>query len=56
VTVERLAASAAPENVAEILARDGCCIVDRLVRPEVMSRLRLRARRFAAKACRPSAS
>jgi ectoine hydroxylase-related dioxygenase (phytanoyl-CoA dioxygenase family) len=40
VTVEHLAASAAPEKVAGILSRDGCCIVDRLVRPEVMSRLR----------------
>lgn len=38
--VEHLAASAAPEKIAEILARDGCCVVDRLVAPEVMDRLR----------------
>jgi ectoine hydroxylase-related dioxygenase (phytanoyl-CoA dioxygenase family) len=37
--IERIPASAAPEKVAEILARDGACIVERLVAPELMDRL-----------------
>jgi ectoine hydroxylase-related dioxygenase (phytanoyl-CoA dioxygenase family) len=40
MTIERLDASAAPEKVAEILARDGACIVVRLVAPELMDRLK----------------
>ena len=39
MTIQRMAASAAPEKVVEILARDGACIVERLVSPEVMDRL-----------------
>jgi ectoine hydroxylase-related dioxygenase (phytanoyl-CoA dioxygenase family) len=37
--IEHLDASATPEQVAELLARDGACIVDRLVAPSVMERL-----------------
>jgi ectoine hydroxylase-related dioxygenase (phytanoyl-CoA dioxygenase family) len=40
MSIEHLDASAAPEKVAEIVARDGACIVDRVVEPEVMDRLR----------------
>ena len=39
MAVEHLDPSAAPEKIREILARDGCCIVDRLVEPSLMSRL-----------------
>jgi hypothetical protein len=38
--IEHLAASAGPERVVEALARDGCCVVDRLVEPAVLARLR----------------
>jgi ectoine hydroxylase-related dioxygenase (phytanoyl-CoA dioxygenase family) len=37
--VEHLAASAAPDRIRDFLARDGCCVVDRLVAPDVMQRL-----------------
>jgi ectoine hydroxylase-related dioxygenase (phytanoyl-CoA dioxygenase family) len=37
--IEHLDASASPEKLAEILERDGACIVDRLVPPGVMDRL-----------------
>jgi len=37
--VPHLAPDAAAERVAAALARDGCCVVDRLVAPEVMDRL-----------------
>ena len=40
MAIEHLDASAPPEKLAEILARDGACIVDRVVAPEVMDRLR----------------
>ena len=36
--VEHVPASAPPEKIAEILDRDACCVVDRLVDPEVMDR------------------
>jgi ectoine hydroxylase-related dioxygenase (phytanoyl-CoA dioxygenase family) len=39
MSVEHLKASADPEQIREVLARDGCCVVDRLVDPEVMGRL-----------------
>ena len=39
MTIERMDASAAPEKVAEMLARDGACIVERLVSPELIDRL-----------------
>jgi ectoine hydroxylase-related dioxygenase (phytanoyl-CoA dioxygenase family) len=38
--IEHLDPSAAPEKIAEILARDGACIVDRVTPPERMDRLR----------------
>ena len=38
--IEHLAASAAPERVVAALARDGCCVVDRLVEPARLARLR----------------
>ncbi len=37
--IEHLAPSAAPERVVEALARDGCCIVDRMVDPGLLARL-----------------
>ena len=40
MTIERMDASAASEKVAEMLARDGACIVERLVSPELMDRLK----------------
>jgi hypothetical protein len=40
VPVEHVDGATAPEKIAEILARDGCCVVDRLVEPGVMARLR----------------
>jgi ectoine hydroxylase-related dioxygenase (phytanoyl-CoA dioxygenase family) len=40
MTIEHLAASDGPERVVELLARDGCCVVDRLVEPQVLSELR----------------
>ncbi len=39
MSVEHLPSSAAPEQVAEALARDGCVIVDRLVASEVTTRV-----------------
>lgn len=36
--VEHLHASSPPDKIAEVLARDACCIVDRVVAPEVMDR------------------
>jgi hypothetical protein len=38
--VEHVAADTAPEKIAEILERDACCVVDRVVEPEVMDRAR----------------
>jgi len=38
--VEHVSANATPESIAEILARDGCCIVDRLVSPDAVDRVR----------------
>jgi ectoine hydroxylase-related dioxygenase (phytanoyl-CoA dioxygenase family) len=37
--IEHLAASDGPERAVELLARDGCCVVDRLVEPEVLAEL-----------------
>ena len=36
--VEHLPASSPPEKIAEVLDRDACCVVDRVVAPEVMDR------------------
>ena len=38
--VEHLKPSDGPERVAEILARDGCVVVDRLAEPERLDRVR----------------
>ena len=38
--VEHLKPSEGPERVAELLARDGCAVVDRLVEPAVLDRVR----------------
>jgi hypothetical protein len=38
--VEHVSADAAPEKIAEILGREACCVVDRVVAPEVMDRVR----------------
>ncbi|MFP6624239.1 MAG: phytanoyl-CoA dioxygenase family protein [Myxococcota bacterium] len=38
--VEHVAAGTPPKKIAEILNRDACCIVDRLVSPDVMDRVR----------------
>jgi ectoine hydroxylase-related dioxygenase (phytanoyl-CoA dioxygenase family) len=40
MSVEHLPASTSPAKVAEILDRDACCIVDRVVAPEVMDQAR----------------
>src|SRR5262245_7293977 len=40
MTIEHLPASAAPEQVAAALERDGVAVVDRLVAPDVMDRVR----------------
>ncbi|MFP6629291.1 MAG: phytanoyl-CoA dioxygenase family protein, partial [Myxococcota bacterium] len=37
--VEHVPADASPKRVAEILNRDACCIVDRVVSPDVMDRV-----------------
>lgn len=37
--IEHLSASATPEQVVRVLARDGCVVVDRLAAPETMKRL-----------------
>jgi ectoine hydroxylase-related dioxygenase (phytanoyl-CoA dioxygenase family) len=38
--VEHLSPSTPPEKIAEILERDACCVVDRVVPPDVMDRAR----------------
>ncbi len=38
--VEHVPASTTPEQVAEILDRDACCVVDHVVAPELMDRVR----------------
>ena len=38
--VEHVAADTPPKKIAKILDRDACCIIDRLVSPEVMDRVR----------------
>jgi len=38
--VEHLLADAEPEAVAKVLERDGCAVIDRLVSPEIMNRVR----------------
>ncbi len=40
MAVEHLAADASADQVATVLARDGCAVVDRLATPEVMDRVR----------------
>src|SRR5262245_64218456 len=40
MTIEHLPASAAPEQVGAALERDGVAVVDRLVAPDVMDRVR----------------
>ena len=37
--IEHLAPDADPERVIELLARDGCCVVDRVASPEVLASL-----------------
>ncbi len=39
--IEHLAPSATPDQIAALLARDGCAIVDRLASPEQMERIRV---------------
>jgi ectoine hydroxylase-related dioxygenase (phytanoyl-CoA dioxygenase family) len=39
VPIEHLAADAGPERVVEALARDGCCVVDRVASPDVLASL-----------------
>jgi ectoine hydroxylase-related dioxygenase (phytanoyl-CoA dioxygenase family) len=39
VPIEHLAPDAHPERVAEILARDGCCVVDRVASPDTLASL-----------------
>jgi ectoine hydroxylase-related dioxygenase (phytanoyl-CoA dioxygenase family) len=39
VPIEHLAPEAGPERVAEMLARDGCCVVDRVASPDVLASL-----------------
>ena len=39
VPIEHLAPAAGPERVAEVLARDGCCVVDRLAPPDALAAL-----------------
>ena len=38
--VEHVAPDAAPEAIAEILARDGCAVVDGLAKPDQLDRFR----------------
>jgi len=38
MAIEHVKPADGPDNVAELLKRDGCCIVDRLVEPEVLDR------------------
>jgi hypothetical protein len=40
VTIEHLSASATPKQVAGVLARDACVVIDRVATPETMKRLR----------------
>jgi ectoine hydroxylase-related dioxygenase (phytanoyl-CoA dioxygenase family) len=36
VAIEHLSAQTSGEKIAEILARDGCCVIDRLAEPELL--------------------
>ncbi len=40
MTIEHLTAQHGPEKAHEILGRDGCVVIDRLVEPEVLDRVR----------------
>jgi ectoine hydroxylase-related dioxygenase (phytanoyl-CoA dioxygenase family) len=40
MSIEHVPATSEPERIADLMARDGCCVVDRLAAPEQMSRLR----------------
>jgi hypothetical protein len=40
VQIEHLGLGAGAEQVVALLERDGCCVVDRLVEPEVLAELR----------------
>jgi ectoine hydroxylase-related dioxygenase (phytanoyl-CoA dioxygenase family) len=48
VSVEHLAATAGGERVAELLERDGCCVVDRLVDPGLLDAMRAELGSFLA--------
>ncbi len=40
VAIEHLSPATSGEKIAEILTRDGCCVVDRLVEPALLEKLR----------------
>ena len=40
MAIEHLAATDKPERIAEVLGRDGCCVVDQLVARERLDRMR----------------
>jgi ectoine hydroxylase-related dioxygenase (phytanoyl-CoA dioxygenase family) len=40
VAIEHLSPATSGEKIAEILARDGCCVVDRLIEPALLAKLR----------------
>jgi ectoine hydroxylase-related dioxygenase (phytanoyl-CoA dioxygenase family) len=40
MTIEHLLPTATPKQVADVLARDGCAVIDRVASPETMKRLR----------------
>src|SRR5512139_3475635 len=40
VAIEHLSPATSGDKIAEILARDGCCVVDRLVEPALLAQLR----------------
>jgi len=40
VAIEHVSPATSGEKIAEILARDGCCVVDRVVEPAVLAKLR----------------
>jgi len=46
MTIEHLPASATPEQVGAVLERDGVAVVDRLVAPDVMDRVRTELRPY----------
>jgi len=48
VPIEHLAATAGSERIAELLERDGCCVVDRAVDPGLLERVRLELASYLA--------